>query len=412
MSEENSSKQMETSNMVRAYQREWLKNTRERVDQGEPFVICHGADFEENLNIMDIPVMVINYWHALIGVKQMVNYYLKILAEHGYPQWTFGVGLASTIDRKPDIAPWGGLPKPTVIIAGTRKDNELRVLELWAQEFGCPLWPLEFGFLHGIIKSPGPRWWERMRNHWDEFIDPEKLDFRVEEEKRLIRYLEVSTGKKFSMGKLYHAMELVNEQMDYWKKARDLIAETIPCPVGLRDQLAIYQTEWHRGTTKGRDLVKAYYEEVKERVDKGIAAIPNEKLRLMWLAGTPPAWARWAEETYGAVCVAAEFSAIPIDSYPRTILNNDPMRTLAGRHMLLFWRTHDWLPKEAKLHHCDGVIAPGPRPQVAVQAFEEVGMPLLQLPPVSNYRDDAEIRSLVSKFIETRLLPKRKAKRN
>jgi len=33
-------------------------------------------------------------------------------------------------------------------------------------------------------------------------------------------------------------MELINQQEEYYKKTRDLIAATVPCPVSLTDQIA------------------------------------------------------------------------------------------------------------------------------------------------------------------------------
>ena len=406
MTSDRGAAQLESANAIRAYQREWLEDTRQRVKQGEPFAICNGDEFEEVFNIMDIPVIVINYWNSIIATKRMTEYYGDVLTKRGYPANYFAMGLASTIDNDPETAPWGGLPKPALIIGGTKRDTEMKVLEIWAREYGCPFFPLDFG-LDAVPElpkyPPPPRWWEMMAEHWDGLIDSRRLDLRVEEEKALINFIEVTTGRKLSMAKLEQGLELLNEQEMLWGKARDLIAETIPCPVSLRDQLAVYQAQWHRGTVRGRDFIKAYYEEVKERVENGVAACPNEKLRLLWMAGTPPSWAKWAEEEYGAVCVASLFSSIPIDSYYRATINGDVMRALASRHMVLFLETPDWRLKDAKIHQCNGVVetANPSVPSFNKKLFEEAGMPLCQIP---RDRDDEEVRSVLSNFIETRLL--------
>jgi len=121
MSDRGSDKQMQTPNAVRAYQREWMERTRQRVKQGEPFAICNGDDFEEILNVMDIPVIVINYWHALITTKKMDRYYQNILTERDYPATIFSMGLAATMDNKPEAAPWGGCPNPPSSSAGLGK---------------------------------------------------------------------------------------------------------------------------------------------------------------------------------------------------------------------------------------------------------------------------------------------------
>lgn len=401
MSDQGGDKQLRISDSVRAYQREWIARTREQVSRGEPFVICNGDDCEEILNVMGIPVIVINYWHAIISTKRMADYYLNILKKRDYPATVFSMGLATTMDNKPEVAPWGGLPKPSIIVGGARQDTEMRILELWAREFGCIYWPMEFALYHGVEKAPPPGWFERMRDHWDEFVDPKKLDYRVQDQEKLIRYLEVTTGRKFSQSKLKEAMELVNEQMDYWVKAREVIAKTSPSPVSLRDQLSMYQMQWHRGTPQGRDYLKAYYEEVKERAENGVAACPNEKIRLMWVnaLGTPPRWGKWAEEKYGAVCVTHNYVGIAADCYARTIQNNDPLRTLAARYMLLFWTTPDWIAAQAKYSNCQAIVTVAGRR--TIEAYKKYDVPLLAL---HADRDDEATRTELSKLIESRLL--------
>jgi len=400
MSDQNSDKQLRVTDAVRAYQREWIANTRQRVSQGEPFAICNGDDCEEILNVMGIPVIVINYWHAIISTKRMDQYYQDILRAKNYPATVFSMGLACTMDNNPETAPWGGLPKPSIIIGGARQDTEMRILELWARQYGCRFWPIEFALWHGVEKTPPSDWFERIRDHWDELVDPVKLDYRVQDMEKLIRYLEVSTGRKFSMTKLTEAMELVNEQMGYYRKARDLIAKTSPCPVSLRDQLSMYQMMWHRGTPQGRDFLKAYYEEVKERVENGVATCPNEKIRLMWMnaLGTPPRWGQWAEEKYGAVCVTHNYMGIAGDCYARKIQNNDPLRTLSARYMLLFWTIPEWIAAQARNHNCKAIVTVAGRG--TIKAYEKTGVPLVAL---RSERDDETTRAILSEFIESQL---------
>ena len=81
MNEERGLKQLKSVETVRAYQRDWLNQTRDRVKQGEPFAICNGDEFEEIFNVLGIPVIVINYYNSIIMVKGMGDYYRKILAD-------------------------------------------------------------------------------------------------------------------------------------------------------------------------------------------------------------------------------------------------------------------------------------------------------------------------------------------
>jgi hypothetical protein len=248
-----SPERLESVNAIRAHQREWLAHSRQRAVEGEPFVICNSDELEEILAVFDIPVLVINYWNFVITAQRKAEHFSAVLAERGYvgPHF-FGLGLGSTID--PQNAPWGGLPKPTLIIGSTRHESELKVTELWAREFGCPCYPLDFNFASPYRRLPGDDWWARVRHDWAHLVDPARLQLRVEENKALINYLEMLTGRSFSFHKLRRVMELVNEQMDYMSRARDLIAAARPCPVSLRDQMSAYQTNWHRGTPRGLEL--------------------------------------------------------------------------------------------------------------------------------------------------------------
>ena len=155
-----------------------------------------------------------------------------------------------------------------------------------------------------------------------------------------------------------------------------------------------------------------FFEEVKERVDKGEAAYPKEKLRLMWMG--PGLWSNTAfyqyfEEKYGAVFVCSIYTSIAADFYARTTHNNDPLRTVAGRHILLGAYGPEWLVKEAKLHKCNGVIGfgSGSPSSIGMRFFEEAGIPAVEIPghnvDARQWRDE-EVKSIVSDFIETRLL--------
>jgi hypothetical protein len=389
--------QLKSVDAVRIYQREWMEKTRERVKQGEPFAICNGDEFEEIFNVMDIPVIVVNYYNFLTIIQGKEEYYRNVLIERGYDEGElFAYGLATTLDNNPEKAPWGGLPKPTIIIGGSKSDTEMRVLEIWAREFGCTFFPLEFCYdPTPEQKLTQPNWVEKVYDHWDQLYDPLRLDLRVKEDEALIAFLEVTTGRTFSIAKLIQSIELNNEQMAYWDKADELIAFTVPCPVSWRDRQAVMQAKWHRGTVRGRDFIKAYYEEVKERVEKGIAACPNEKIRLFGAFANPPTFSRYLQEEHGAVFVPdTQYTGTP---YRRAILNNDPLRTLAARQMAFSFETPEWFAKDANRQQIDGMIEDPHVPHRNREALEKAGIPVLTVP---RDKDDAEVRAMLDRFIE------------
>lgn len=411
-----SQKQLRSAQLIKAYQKEWWNRTQERLRNGEQFAICMADDAEDIFTAMDIPVIVIPWWSAQISAKRMSEYYGNVLSEHGYDmdQYT-SLGLGVTLDRKPEIAPWGGLPKPLVIMGTTMADNVQKITDLWAREYGCPCFITELNY--NMPTRPYPhRWWEKIRDHWDQVIEPHKIDLKVQELKGLIRFLEVNTGKEFSYAKLTEVMNLVNEQEDLWAKTRDLIAQSSPCVVTLPDQLSMYPAQWHRGKPQGRDIIKAFYEETLERVKNGDVACPKEKIRMMWLGvglWVNTAFFQYFEEEYGVTFVASIYTSIAADGYARTIKNDDPLRALASRFAWLGVQETEWLAHIAKQHNCDGVVgfSCGPRPQLWTRYLEKQGIPVCEIPGNNvdaRQWDDVKIRNLMKDFIEKRILPNKK----
>jgi len=416
--EERSVKQLRSSVEGAAYQKEWFKKTRERISEGEPFALIQADTPHEIFLAMDIPAVVVQWWSAIISAKRLSPYYFDLMNERGYQRNLCRyccLPLACTMDHDPERAPWGGLPKPIVLLAELTCDSHSKIFELWAREYNTHFFPLE----HTASTASHSRWWEGIKHHWDKVIEPHRLDLRVEELKALIRFLEVVTGRTFSHARFVEIMELVNEQEEYFKKTRDLIAKTAPCPVSVPDQLAsTMNPQWHRGTQWGLDQARMFYEEVKDKVDKGEAACKNEKLRLMWIgAGLwhNTAFYQHFEEKYGAVFVCSIYLSIAADGYARDCLN-DPLRALASRHLSMgeHLRQPDWLVKEAKLHEVNGAVMIVSESCIrdigrrfTKIAFEDAGIPLLPIyADVVDARewDDEKIKAQVSNFIEERLL--------
>jgi hypothetical protein len=408
-----STKQLRCALAVKEYQKQWFMNIREKTAQGFPLGICNADECEEIFVAFGMPALVVQWWIGIIAAKRMSEHYGNLLASHDWDMnhYDGALALAVSLENNPQLAPWGGLPKPGVIIGSTTHDASLTIKEIWARETGTPCFPIEGSALYQ--DDLPERWWEKMRDDWDQVIDPKILDFRVEQYKELIKFIEITYGLKFSLARLNEVNNLINEMEEYFRKSRDLIAETVPCPVTLADQLSGYTPiQWHRGTPEAVEFAKMFYDEVKEKVDKGESACANEKIRLMWLSmglWTNTAFYQYFEEKYGATFVASMYLSLAADCYVRNVKNNDPLRAIAGRNVFLGIRRDDFLIKEAKLHKCQGAVtfATGKEPSLQKLAFEAAGIPVCEIPG-SNVDErawkDEEVKRIVSKFIETRIL--------
>lgn len=389
---------LESVNAIRAHQRAWLADTRQRAEAGEPFVISTSDEVEEIMAAFGIPVLVINYWNFLITAQRKAGHFTRVLEERGYPgPHFFGLGYASSLE--PEEAPWGGLPKPALIVGATRHETELKITELWAREFGCPIFPLDFNFASPYRQIPPEDWWDTIRDNWPDLVDSARLTLRVEQNKALITYVEMLTGRAFSWQKLRIVMDTVNAQMDVMSEARDLIAAARPCPVTLRDQVSAYQSNWHRGTPTGLELAAAYRDEVRQRVDDGVGACEHEQVRMLyWSMQQEPEFHPYLVERYGAVFVGAPYGAMP-QTYARTVYHDDPLRALSARQIFLFDMTStSWMLSEARRHAVDvvvGVEEPSAYPSRFRQACEAAGLRYLAVPRVT---DDPEVRSILDRF--------------
>jgi hypothetical protein len=394
---------MQSVGRVRAHQRAWIEQTRRSVDAGGPFAICNGDEAEELFLAMGVPVLAINYWNFLIAAQQSAPHFTEVLHRRGYPgPHFFALGLASSM--APEKAPWGGLPKPTIICGSSRSEAERRVTELWSRETGAHWFPLEFSFPSEDLRGLPADWWNYTRDRWQELIDPDRLDFRVEQERALIGFLEQTTGRSFSLADLGRAMALVNEQMDHWIAARQLIGRTRPCPVHVRDQMSMYQAMWHRGSEVGVSLVKDYRDEVAQRVRDAVAGAEAERIRIYYSGDVPP-WSQFAEDELGIVTVANFYSAVP-DLYARTVFDDDPLRALAGRHLFLFAFNAERIAYVAREFDCDAAVVVEPYmdrypPELSSerQAVEAAGVPYLALPREA---DDEDIRARLRAFVSER----------
>ena len=123
------------------------RNCGERVvERGEPFAIAQADTPHEIFHAMDIPVISNQWWSAYISAKQLSSRYFDVMDELGYPANSCkycSLGLACTLANDPATAPWGGLPKPTVLVARLTCDCIQHVFTQWAEALGTDFFAME-----------------------------------------------------------------------------------------------------------------------------------------------------------------------------------------------------------------------------------------------------------------------------
>ncbi|MDI6753958.1 MAG: 2-hydroxyacyl-CoA dehydratase family protein [Thermodesulfobacteriota bacterium] len=173
-----------------------------------------------------------------------------------------------------------------------------------------------------------------------------------------ISFLEQQTGKKLDMGRFSEIMKNSQEAMKYWYRVLEL-RKAVPCPMGSEDYFtAIIPFLYLAGDREAVDFYQDLYTEIKDRVDRGIGVIPEEKYRFGWL-GIPP-WFNMGLfnylQTLGAVvCVESTYYV----GQPVEVDLPDPLENLVERT----WKTAQYKQKQGSEINPDicnpGVFSPG-----------------------------------------------------
>jgi benzoyl-CoA reductase/2-hydroxyglutaryl-CoA dehydratase subunit BcrC/BadD/HgdB len=133
----------------------------------------------------------------------------------------------------------------------------------------------------------------------------------VEQLHELIEFIEKLTGNRFDYDRLSAVLALSNEACRLWNEILETAALK-PAPFGFFDacfHMAPIVT-W-RGTAEAVDYYRALKEEVEERIEKGIHAIPGERYKIYF--DHIPCWPklRWFSElfaSHGALVAVSQYT--------------------------------------------------------------------------------------------------------
>jgi hypothetical protein len=401
------------------YQRQWFADLHQQVRDGAPLALVNADAPQEIFRAMGIPYVVNQWWASIVTAKKRTQDYLALVKERGYPDHTeqySSISLGSAFDPHPEDAPWGGLPKPTILLAETTGDASRKIFDVWGEEPGVTFYALESAAENEVPVN----WWELMPHRWEEAVGTDRLDLMVGELEGLIRFLETTTGRTFSETRFREVMDLVNEQEEWNLRTRDLVAAARPCPVSVNDSIpGVMVPQWHRGTVWARDAAKSFHDEVAAKVAAGDGICADERVRLMWVGRGM--WSdldfyRRFQEKHGAVFVWSMYLALAADGYLR--YGDDQLRALAARFAALTDQLYtppwscEWYVKEARTHGVDGVVhlvSDDPRGSYfTTRALEAAGIPVLELHADNvdeRTFDEAAVTATVEQWLADRVLP-------
>lgn len=409
---------LESASAAVAYQREWFHGLRARTEAGEPLVLANADAPHEVLRAMDIPYVVNQWWSSIIAAKRAAPASLAAIAAAGLPDDSrqYDVLPLGAQDLASEDAPWGGLPEPRFAISERSGDVTHKIFERWARRSGT-----ETFLLSRTAAVPAPEgWWESVAHDWDDVFGSDRIDLLQGEIEELVRWLEERTDRILDLDLLTEVMALANEQAEWNRRTRDLLAAARPLPVEVSDIIpAVMVPQWHRGTRWAADAAHRLHDEVAARIADGAAVHEGERLRLMWIGRG--VWSdldlyRSFQDDFDAVFVWSMYLAIAADGYAR--YGSDPVRALAARFVgltdLLYVppMSSSWYAKEALTHGVDGVVHlvadDTPGAALISAALEAQGTPVLEIRGSNaDPRATGALRDQIAEFLRERVQPGR-----
>ena len=194
----------------------------------------------------------------------------------------------------PDGTVLDKFPKPDVLLTSHICCSHAKWYQYVSElENGIPLFAVDLGPRAGTI------------------ITKEAIDYWTAQLLEAIEFMEKKLGRKFS-DELF--IESINNELTSYSVWADICTynQTIPAPLDEKSMFSLYV--FNTMCPHWEETVDFYYklrEEVRDRVNRGIAAVPNERFRI--ITDSQPPWGflsifRYMEKEYGVVSVGSVYS--------------------------------------------------------------------------------------------------------
>ena len=159
-----------------------------------------------------------------------------------------------------------------------------------------------------------------------ENIRQHHIDYAVGEMTRLVEFLTEATGHRLDMDRLKEVVRLSDRACELWDEIMSF-RRFIPTPISASEIGIMFVMVTRQGTQTAVDYLTRVRDELKERSEKGLGILEDEKVRLFW--DNIPLWYNMGLFNYfenmGGVVVAETYSA----AWSARLDADNPMETLA-----------------------------------------------------------------------------------
>ncbi len=212
---------------------------------------------------------------ALCGARKMGPELCAAAEEHGYHQDLCSYARVDLGHYFSGKTPVGKLPKPDVLFAS---NNICQTVVYWYKAL-AHYWSIP------LILFDTPYNFEE--------IAESDISYMIRQFEEMIPMLEQVSGRRFSEPKFQEAIHIAAETSLTWGEVLATM-KARPAPMSIFDAFGhLAAIVSLRGLPVALEYYRTLLEELKERVDRGVGAITNERKRLMW--DNIAIWYKWRD---------------------------------------------------------------------------------------------------------------------
>jgi hypothetical protein len=246
-------------------------------------------------------------------------------------------------------------------------------------------------------------------------VDGENTSYVAEQLGELIEFAEKSVpGIKYNEDKLIEILKMDQQAHRYLRDSYEL-RKMVPCPISPQDSFRVMGLpSFNPNPARILEYYRIYHDELFERANKGIGGVPEEKLRIAWLATGP-----YGRETFDLLIrkgVSLPWFHYGNASYNFGVVHNDIFDdSVYGRKLTPLeetvrpWNSNTWaglaapwvdsLIKACRELKIDAVVdflqagcitTKNLKKITAQRLMEELGIPTLDLEGREHYMTEAE----------------------
>lgn len=199
------------------------------------------------------------------GGQKLLMECLEEVERRGYTRDMCAYMRASWGSMFLDKSPWGGFPRPDLIVAFNQCDSQAKWHQVEAEYLNVPFYVIDTPFNggDGTLK-----------------IDEPSLQFGVKQLEDLIEWLQHTFKRPYDEGRMMQAITHAYRSRCLWAEICDLQG-TIPAPLDYKLILPfVLALERHAYEEETEKLLAALRDELKYRVAQGITPLPDERCRV------------------------------------------------------------------------------------------------------------------------------------